>query len=79
MKIDRDRIDERAIKSLWHAMIATIGVYELCDYQPKNKWIRRFRTGLACGLIAFHADAAICDALDRETLFRRMLRRISGN
>ncbi len=75
---DRDRVDERAVKSLWHVMIATVGVYELCDPKPKNKWIRGLRTGLACGLIAFHVDAAWHDALDQETLFRRLLRRISG-
>jgi len=63
---------ERAIKSLWHVMIATVGVYELRNHKTK------FSKFLACGLIAFHADAAICDALDKPTTFQRILHRVSG-
>jgi hypothetical protein len=74
-----ERRDERAIKSLWHVMIATVGVYELFDYKPRTKTVRRLRKGLAVGLIAFHVDAAICDALDKPTLFQRILIRLNGN
>lgn len=63
----------RAIKSLWHVMIATVGVYELRNHKTKVSKV------LACGLIAFHADAAICDALDTPTLFQRILYRVSGD
>lgn len=65
-KID-ERSDERAIKSLWHVMIATVGVYELRNHKTKISRV------LACGLIAFHTDAAVCDALDIPTLFQRIL------
>jgi hypothetical protein len=73
-----ERKDERAIKSLWHVGIATIGIYELFDYKPKTKLVHRLRKGLAIGLVAFHIDAAICDALDRPTLFQRILYRLNG-
>lgn len=71
MKPEPESYRERAIKSLWHVMIATVGVYELRNHKTK---LSKF---LACGLIAFHADAAICDALDVPTTFQRILHRVS--
>jgi hypothetical protein len=34
---------------------------------------------LACGLIAFHADAAICDALNIPTTPQRLIARTISN
>jgi hypothetical protein len=65
-----DRIEERAYKSAWHLMIAGVGMYELHNHKTRMSKI------LACGLIAFHADAALCDALGIPTIFQRMLRRL---
>jgi len=78
LETERESIEERVVKSLWHVMIATIGIYELCDYKSKSELTRKLRAGLAYGLIAFHVDAAVCDALDTPTLFRRLLHCISG-
>ncbi len=64
---NRDRIEERLYKSLWHLLIAGVGIYELRNHKTKTS---KF---LACGLIAFHIDAAISDALDTPTLARRIL------
>jgi len=47
MKPQPEGYRERAIKSLWHVMIATVGVYELRNHKTK---VSKF---LACGLIAF--------------------------
>ena len=58
---------ERAYKSAWHLLIAAVGVYELRNHKTKLSKM------LACGLIAFHADAAICDALDRPTTLQRII------
>jgi len=63
----RDRAEERIYKSLWHVMIAAVGVYELRTHKTKISKV------LACGLIAFHVDAAIADALDEPPLTRRFL------
>lgn len=71
MKCRPEGYRERAVKSLWHVMIATVGVYELRNHKTKVSKV------LACGLIAFHADAAICDALDTPTLFQRILYGVS--
>jgi hypothetical protein len=62
-----DRVEERVYKSLWHVLIAGVGVYELRNYKTKVS------KALACGLIAFHVDAAIADALDVPPLSRRIL------
>jgi len=61
---------ERCYKSLWHLAIAGIGVYELRNHRTTLSKI------LACGLIAFHADAAVCDALDIPTTPQRFLKRM---
>lgn len=60
---------ERTYKSLWHLAIAAVGVYELCAGKRT-----RLGKALACGLIAFHADAAVCDALDIPTTPQRILK-----
>lgn len=62
-----DRIEERVYKSLWHVLIAGVGVYEIRNHKTKLSKV------LACGLIAFHVDAAIADALDVPPLSRRIL------
>ncbi len=46
---------EKLYKSGWHAMIATVGVYE---YRVHKTWFSKL---LSIGLIAFHTDAAIAD------------------
>ena len=65
-----DRIEERVYKSAWHLLIGLVGVYELGNSRTKAG---KF---LACGLIAFHIDAAICDALDVPTAAQRLLRKL---
>ena len=62
-----DRVEERVYKSLWHVFIAGMGVYELRNHKTKTAKV------LACGLIAFHVDAAVADALDIPPLSRRIL------
>jgi hypothetical protein len=63
----RERVAERVYKSLWHALIAAVGFYELRNHKTKVSKV------LACGLIAFHIDAAIADALDQPTTAQRIL------
>ena len=65
-----DRIEERAYKSAWHLLIAGVGCYELRNHRTKLSKV------LACGLILFHSDAALCDALGVPTVFQRMLRKL---
>jgi hypothetical protein len=64
-----DEQTERAYKSSWHLMIAMVGIYELRNHRTTLSKV------LACGLIAFHADAAICDAMGIPTTLQRLLRR----
>ena len=64
---------ERIYKSAWHLLIATVGVYELRNHKTKLSKV------LACGLIAFHADAAICDALNVPTTPQRLIARTISN
>jgi hypothetical protein len=63
----RDRVEERIYKTVWHILIAAVGVYELRNHKTKLSKV------LACGLIAFHVDAAVSDALDKAPLSRRIL------
>lgn len=65
-----DRTEERVYKSLWHLLIAGVGVYELRNHKTKLSKV------LACGLIAFHVDACISDALGKPTTAQRLLRRV---
>lgn len=66
----RPSIVERTYKSLWHLLIAGVGVYELRNHKTKLSKV------LATGLILFHADAALCDALDVPTTPQRFLKRV---
>lgn len=68
-----DRVEERVYKSLWHLLIAAVGVYELRNHKTKTSKV------LACGLIAFHLDAALADALDAPPLARRILNWVCPN
>lgn len=68
----KDRIEEKVYKSLWHILIAAVGVYELRNHKTKISKI------LACGLIAFHVDGAIADITDSKPLSRRVLESITG-
>jgi len=61
------RMEERVYMSLWHILIAGVGVYELRNHKTK------FSKILACGLIAFHTDGAIADMLDTKPLSQRIL------
>ena len=65
-----DRIEERVYKALWHMLIAGVGVFELRTHKTKVAKL------LACGLIVFHLDAAVSDALDTPALSRRILESI---
>jgi hypothetical protein len=60
---------ERIYKSLWHLAIAGVGIYELRNHKTKLSKM------LACGLIAFHADAAICDAANIPTTPQRLIKK----
>lgn len=62
-----DRVEERVYKSLWHVLIAGVGIYEWRHNKSKVS------KALSAGLIAFHVDAAIADALDVPPLARRIL------
>jgi len=61
---------ERVYKSLWHLAIAFVGVYELRNHRTRLSKV------LACGLIAFHADAALCDAANVPTTPQRFIKRL---
>jgi hypothetical protein len=63
-----DLAGEKFYKSAWHLLIALVGAYELRESKTK------FSKVLSVGLIAFHADAAICDALGKPTLAQRFFR-----
>jgi len=64
---NESRIEERAYKSLWHLIGVAIGIYEFRNHKSTMAKV------IAAGLIAFHADAAISDALDSPPLSRRIL------
>jgi hypothetical protein len=64
-------MEEKDLKTAWHAMIALVGLYELRNHRTKLSKV------LALGLIAFHTDAAISDYLDKPTTLQRILRRLS--
>jgi len=64
------RIKECIAKALWHAMIAVAGAYELRNHKTTASKV------LACGLIAFHVDAAFADFWDKPTTLQRILGRI---
>jgi hypothetical protein len=66
----RDSKIERAYKSIWHALIAAMGFYELRNHKTKLSKV------LAVGLIAFHVDACIADAMDVPTTAQRLLRNL---
>jgi len=61
---------ERGLKSAWHAAIAAVGAYEY----HKSRSV--FSKILSVGLIAFHIDAAFCDAVGKPTTLQRLLKRI---
>ena len=61
---------ERVYKSLWHLAIACVGVYELRNHKSTASKV------LAVGLIAFHADACVADAIGIPTTPQRIIRRI---
>lgn len=69
VKLKQEQV-ERIYKSLWHLAIAGVGIYELRNHKTKLSKV------LACGLIAFHADAAICDAADIPTTPQRLIKRL---
>jgi hypothetical protein len=61
---------EKVYKAGWHAMIAGVGVYEYRVHKT------RFSKFLSVCLIAFHADAAVCDYLDIPTTPQRWLKNL---
>jgi hypothetical protein len=59
--------------SLWHVALMAIGIYEFRTHRSKLAKV------LAAGMIAFHADAAISDALDTpKCLSRYLLEKATG-
>ena len=68
-----DTIHERAYKSLWHTALVAIGIYEFRTHRTKLAKV------LAVGMIAFHVDAAVSDAIDSpKTMARRVLEQVLG-
>lgn len=63
---------ERVYKSLWHVALMCVGIYEYRNHKTKVAKV------LAAGMIAFHADAAVADALDQKPLSRRILEGVTG-
>ena len=61
------RTEERVYQSLWHLLIAAVGVYEYRHHKSKLSKV------LSLGLIFFHADGAVADLLDKKPLSRRIL------
>ena len=61
---------ERGLKSAWHAMIATVGMYE---YRKAHSLLSKV---LSIGLILFHVDAAFCDAVGKPTTLQRLLEKL---
>ena len=61
---------EKVYKAAWHALIAAMGFYELRNHKTKMSKV------LAVGLIAFHVDACISDAMDVPTTAQRLLRNL---
>jgi hypothetical protein len=68
----KDRIEERVYKSGWHLALMAVGIYEFRTHRTKLAKI------LAAGMIAFHADACIADALDAKPLSRVLLEKATG-
>lgn len=62
--------EEKVLKSLWHMLIAGVGCFELYTSRTKASKV------LSVGLIAFHIDAGVCDALDVPTTLQRLLGRL---
>lgn len=66
-------VAERAYMSIWHLALLAVGVYEYKAHKSKLAKV------LATGMILFHADAAISDALDTDKcLSRYLLERATG-
>lgn len=64
---------ERTYMSLWHVALMAVGVFEYRNHKSKLAKV------LAIGMIAFHADAAISDALDTpKCLSRYILEKATG-
>lgn len=59
--------NERILKSLWHMGLCLVGLYELRNHKTAVSKV------LAVGLIGFHADATLCDWLDKPTMLQRLL------
>ena len=62
---------ERLYKSAWHIGLVMLGLYEL-----RRTHHTRLGKALAVGMLLFHADAAVADALDKPCLTRRLLERL---
>jgi hypothetical protein len=64
----RTPVAERIYKSLWHLALVGVGIYEYNTHKS------RLAKALSLGIIAFHVDAVITDALGLEhCLSRRVL------
>jgi hypothetical protein len=61
------RMEERIYQSLWHLLVAGVGIYEYRNQKTKLAKV------LSVGLIAFHADGAIADLLDTKPLSQRII------
>lgn len=66
-RMAKSRVEERVYQSLWHLLIAGVGIYELRTHKTTLAKV------LATGLIAFHLDGAIADMLDVPPLSKRIL------
>jgi len=64
-------IPERVYMSLWHCGLAVLGLYE---YHRTHR--SKLGKIMALGMVAFHVDAAVSDALDTPCLSRRILEKL---
>lgn len=66
-------VAERTYMSLWHLALMGIGIYEYKVHKSRLSKV------LAVGMILFHADAAISDAIDAPMcLSRYLLQKATG-
>jgi hypothetical protein len=65
-----DRTEERVYKSLWHGALFVIGIYEFRTHRT------RLAKLLAAGMILFHLDAMVTDALNCKPVSRQILEKI---
>ena len=62
---------ERVYMCAWHIGLAALGLYE---YRRTHRTV--LGKAMALGMVLFHCDAAIADAMDTPCLTRRVLEKL---